>query len=103
MLDQSLVANTPYMSTICLEDYRCKLLSKIKQSETQHQVKRYLDAAIKGLQSHRVNPHITLRFIQRVEQELERFRQDDGDHLEWENVQAGKNYCLALSRALQNR
>ncbi|HPZ86866.1 MAG TPA: hypothetical protein PLQ32_02100 [Flavihumibacter sp.] len=89
------------MSTICLEDYRCKLLSKIRQSETQPQVKRYLDAAIKGLQSHRVNPHITLRFIHRVEQELEKFQPEDGDALQWQNVQAGKSYCLALARTLQ--
>ncbi len=89
------------MSTICLHDYRCKLLSKIKQSETQQQVKRYLDAAIRGLQSHRVNPHITLRFVQRVEQELDLFNPEETDNLQWENVQAGKAYCLALTQALR--
>lgn len=89
------------MSSICLEDYRCKLLSKIANSDTQQQVKRYLDAALKGLQTHRVNPHITLRFLHRVEQELNEFLPEDGDRMQWENIQAGKHYCLALSKALQ--
>ncbi|GAO42904.1 hypothetical protein [Flavihumibacter petaseus] len=89
------------MSSICLEDYRCKLISKIAYSDTQQQVKRYLDAALKGLQTHRVNGHITLRFLHRVEQELQRYQPDDGDPLQWENVQAGQRYCTALLLQLQ--
>ncbi len=86
---------------ICLEDYRCKLITKIAASDSEQQVKRYLDAAIKGLQSHRVNGHITLRFLARVEHELNQYRPEDVSALRWKIIEAGKTYCMALTRTLQ--
>ncbi|MGZ8559368.1 MAG: hypothetical protein ACXWWC_13580 [Chitinophagaceae bacterium] len=45
-----------------LDDFRCKLINKILFADSQQDVKRFCDGAMKGLEHHNVNRHIVVRF-----------------------------------------
>ena len=79
-----------------LDEYRCKLVSKILQSGSQEEVKRYFDAAIKGMKSHNVNGHIMVRFIDKVLFELESYSPMTQEPQQWSNIKMGRIYGLQL-------
>ncbi|MBL7770392.1 MAG: hypothetical protein JNK20_15540 [Flavipsychrobacter sp.] len=54
-----------------LDDYRCKLVSKILQAPTTDHVTRYFNAAIRSLKEHKVNGYVTKRFLDKIELELD--------------------------------
>lgn len=54
-----------------LDDYRCKLVSKILQAPTTEHVTRYFNAAIRSLKEHKVNGYVTIRFLDKIELELD--------------------------------
>lgn len=60
-----------------LDDYRCKLISKILQASTTDHVTRYFNAAIKSLKEHKVNGYVQKRFLDKIELELDSIRPDE--------------------------
>lgn len=83
-----------------LDDYRCKLVSKILQSGSQEEVKRYFNAAIKGLKSHNVNGHIMVRFIDKVLFELDACSPLTQEPQQWSNIKMGRIYGLQLKNKI---
>ncbi|MCU0385272.1 MAG: hypothetical protein MUE38_04540 [Flavihumibacter sp.] len=59
-----------------LDDYRCKLVSKILQAPTTDHVTRYFNAAIRSLKEHKVNGYVTKRFLDKIELELDSIQPD---------------------------
>ncbi len=71
---------------ITIDDYRCKLINKILFATSQDEVKRFIAAAMKGLQQHKVNGHIVARFIDKMLQHLEDFNHTDHNAQQCNNI-----------------
>jgi hypothetical protein len=69
-----------------LDEYRCKLINKILLADSQEEVKRFCDAAMKALEHHKVNGHIVARFVEKIISELEQFNPMDKDAQQWSNI-----------------
>lgn len=59
-----------------LDDYRCKLISKIMQAQSTDHVTRFFNAAIRSLKEHKVNGYVTKRFLDKIELELDSIQPD---------------------------
>ena len=75
---------------LSLDEYRCKLINKILFAGSQDEVKRFCDAAMKGLGHHKVNGHIVVRFVERVINELEQFNPMKKNAQQWSNIQMAR-------------
>lgn len=75
---------------LSLDEYRCKLINKILFAGSRDEVKRFCDAAMKGLEHHKVNGHIVVRFVEKVISELEKFNPMKKDALQWSNIQMAR-------------
>ena len=75
---------------LSLDEYRCKLINKILFAASQEEVKRYCDAAMKGLELHNVNGHIVIRFIDKIISELELFNPMNKNAQQWSNIQLAR-------------
>ncbi len=73
-----------------LDEYRCKLINKILFSNSQEEVKRFCDAAMKALEHHKLNGYIIPRFVEKIISELEQFNPMDKDAQQWSNIQMAK-------------
>lgn len=71
-------------------DYGCELINKILFAESQCQVQKYIDTAIKGLKENKVHDYIIERFIEKALENLNIFNPFDCDTLQWTNVQMSK-------------
>ncbi len=76
--------------SLSLDEYRCKLINKILFAGSHEEVKRFCDAAMKGLEHHDVNGHIVARFVEKIISELEQFNPMDKDAQQWSNIQMAK-------------
>lgn len=76
--------------SLSLDEYRCKLINKVLFADSQEEVKRFCDAAMKGLEHHEVNGHIVARFVEKIISELEQFNPMDKDAQQWSNIQMAK-------------
>ena len=79
------------MSTT-IDDYRCKLIDKILFAGSDEDVMRYADAAMKGLEQHKVNGHIIFRFVTKMIGELENYCPMEEHAQQWSNVKVARNY-----------
>ena len=76
--------------TLSLDEYQYKLINKILVADSQQEVRRYCDAAMNGLDQHKVNEHIVARFVEKVISELELFNPMDKDAQQWSNIQMAR-------------
>lgn len=76
--------------SITIDDYRCKLINKILFATSQDEVKRFIAAAMKGLQQHKVNGHIVARFIDKMLQHLEEFNHTDHNAQQCNNIKMAR-------------
>jgi hypothetical protein len=76
--------------SLALDEYRCKLINKILFADSQEEVKRFCDAALKGLKHHEINGHIIARFTERMISELEQFTPIEKDAQQWSNIQMAR-------------
>lgn len=86
---------------LSLDEYRCKLITKILFSSSQEEVSRFCDAAIRGLEHHNVNAYIIVRFVDKVIFKLEEFNPMKKDAQQWANVKVAKILLRRISGQLQ--
>ena len=86
---------------LSLTDYRSKLIAKIMLSNSQAEVKRYIDAAVKSLEQHKLHGHIILRFIDKMIAELELFNPMDKDAQQWSNINMARIVFKQVKRSLE--
>ena len=75
---------------LSLDEYRCKLINKILFAASQEEVRRYCDAAMKGLEQQNVNGHIVIRFIYKIISELELFNPMNKNAQQWSNIRVAR-------------
>lgn len=75
---------------LSLDEYRSKLVNKILFAGSQEEVKRFCDAAMKGLEHHQVNGHIIARFVDKVISGLEQFNPMESDAQQWSNIKMAR-------------
>ena len=83
-----------------IDDYRCKLINKILFAQSQDEVKRFVEAAMKGLQAHNVNKHIIARFIEKMLQHLGEFNAMNQDAQQWSNIKMARIQFNQVKRSL---
>lgn len=76
--------------SLSLNDYRTKLINKILFAESQEEVKRFIDTAVKALEQNKVNGHIIDRFIEKITSDLEEFNPIKKEAQQWSNIQMAK-------------
>jgi len=86
------------MTTI--DDYRCKLINKILFATSQDEVKRFIAAAMKGLQQHKVNGHIVARFIDKMLQHLEDFNHTDHNAQQCNNIKMAMTGFIEIKSSI---
>ena len=73
-----------------LDEYRCKLINKILFANSQEEVMRFCDAAMKAQEHHKLDGHIIARFVEKIISELEQFNPMDKDAQQWSNIQMAR-------------
>jgi hypothetical protein len=86
--------------SMTINDYRCKLINKILFSNTQEEVKRYIDAAMRGLSMHKVNGHLVTRFADRTSRDLAAFSPMDYGTQQWTNIKMARMHFNQLKSSL---
>lgn len=76
--------------SLSLDQYRVKLINKILNAQSQEEVKRFIDAAIKALKDHKVNGHIISRFVDKINNDLVLFNPLNKDAQQWSNISMAK-------------
>jgi hypothetical protein len=69
-----------------MEDYRCKLITRILFATSQNEVKRYIGIAMKGLQDLKVNAVVIARLIEMMIQCLDEFNAMNYDAQQCTNI-----------------
>ena len=88
------------MST-SIDDYRCKLIDKILFAGSDEEAIRYADAAMKGLEQHKVNGHIVARFVTKMIRELENYSPMEEHGRQWSNVKVARNYFNQIKQKIE--
>lgn len=86
--------------SLSLDEYRCKLINKILFAGSQEVVKRFCDAAMNGLENHKVNSHIIARFVGKIITELDQFNPMDKDTQQWSNIQMARIIFFRISQRI---
>ena len=75
---------------LSLDEYRSKLIKKILFASSQEEVRRFCDAAMKGLEQHEVSGHIMARFADMIISELHQFNPMNKDAQQWSNIRMAR-------------
>ncbi len=84
---------------LSLTDYRSKVIAKIIHANSQEEVKRYIDTAIKSLEQHKLHGHIISRFADKMLAELELFNPMEKDAQEWSNINMARIVFKQINRS----
>jgi hypothetical protein len=76
--------------SLSLDEYRIKLINHIQHAESQDEVNRYINTAIKALEHNKVNGHIITRFVDKILGELDEFSPMNKDAQHWSNIKMAK-------------
>lgn len=87
--------------SLSLTDYRSKLIKKIMFSNSQEEVKRYINTAIKSLEQNNLNGHIVTRFVYKLTDELEMFSPMNKDAQQWSNIKMARICFNKLKQKLE--
>ena len=87
--------------SMTINDYRSKLVNQILFSLSQEDVKRSIDAAMKGLMQHKVNGHLVTRFVERTSKDLAAFNPLDYGAQQWANIKIARIQFNQIMRSLQ--
>ncbi|MDF2191295.1 hypothetical protein [Paraflavitalea sp. CAU 1676] len=85
-----------------MEDYCYKLINKVLFANSQDEVKRYIDAAIKSMQTHNINGHIIARFVDKALMHLNQFSPMDFNAVQWINIKMAILQFNQLKRSLNS-
>jgi hypothetical protein len=86
--------------SLSLEEYKAKLTRKILFADSQEEVKRFIDAAMKALEQNKVNGHIILRFVNKIIGELELFIPEKKDVRQESNIKIAKIILNRIKKQL---
>jgi hypothetical protein len=89
-----------FVMSLSLDEFRCKLINKVLFAESQEEVMRFSIAAMKGLEHHQVNPHIVIRFVDKIISELESFSPMDKNAQQWSNISMAKMQFWRIKQQL---
>jgi len=84
--------------SLSLTDYRSKLITKIMFSNSQEEVKRYIDMAMKSLEQHNLNSYIVSRFVDKILNELESFSPLNQEAQQWSNIKMARIHFNQIKR-----
>lgn len=84
-----------------ITEYRCELINKILFSESQYQLQKHIDTAIKELKENKTHDYISERFIEKALEDLNNFNPFDCDTRQWTNVQMSKIFLNRIKTPAQ--
>jgi hypothetical protein len=83
-----------------LDEYHCRLVNKILSAGSQGEVNRFCEAAVKGLETHRLNNHLIQPFVDKVICELEGFNPMNKEAQQWSNIIMARIYFKRVKQRL---
>ena len=83
-----------------MTEYRCKLIDKILFARSEDEVRRFIEAAIKGLKEHKVNGHLVARFVEKACQDLSGFNPITPDSRQSINIAVAAKIFNQLKQAI---
>jgi hypothetical protein len=86
------------LMALSLNEYRTKLINKILLANSQEEVIRFIDAAVKALEQNKINGHIISRFIEKTNSDIEGFSPMKKGAQQWSNIQMAKIHFNRISR-----
>ena len=90
-------------ASLTLDEFRCKLINKILFAESQEEVRRFIDAGMKGLWQHELNGHLIARFVDKVIQNLNEFTPMLLDAQQWSNIKMAQIRFDQLKLSMQEK
>lgn len=85
---------------VTLDDYRCKLVRKILSAQNQDEVKRFVEAGMRGLEQHNVNKHIAVRFADSMLLHLGELSPLNLEADQWRNIKLARIQFNQIKRSL---
>jgi len=87
--------------SLTITEYRCKLINLILCARCEEDVKRFINASIKGLKQCKLNGHLILRFVEKTAQDLDAFLPGNKDGQQWSNIRSARMQLVQLKDAMQ--
>lgn len=75
---------------LTIDEYRCKLITKILFAQSPDEVTRFIDVAMKSLKDHKVNGYIITRFVTKTIHHLGEFSPIDHNAQQWTNIKLAR-------------
>ena len=86
---------------ITLDDYRCQLINKILFATRPEEIQELIESALKSLHDHNVNGYVIARFIDKINNDLNKFIPIDYDAQQWANIHLAKIVFYRLSNKVE--
>ncbi|MEO7523538.1 MAG: hypothetical protein ABIT58_05550 [Ferruginibacter sp.] len=87
--------------SLSLTEYQGKLISKIMSANSQEEVKRYIETAMKSLEQYNLNGHIIHRFVDRIIIEFESFSPMNKNAGQWSNIKMARICFNKIKRQIE--
>lgn len=72
--------------SLALDEFRAILIRKILRASSQEEVARCIEAAMAEIENKKVNGHIVVRFVDKINVQLDLFSPLKKDAQEWSNI-----------------
>ncbi len=86
---------------LSLEEYRVRLVNSILFAASREEVKRFIDAALRGLHQHKISGDALANFIENISVELEQFDPMNKNAQQWSNIKIARVYFYRLKKELE--
>jgi hypothetical protein len=87
--------------SLTLSEFRAKLVKKLLLAPGHNEVKRFINAGMRGLHSHKVHGHIVINFIDKTLGDLNAFSPMNHDPQQWANIKLARVLFHQLKGKLQ--
>ena len=87
--------------SLSLDQYRTKLINKILSANSQDEVKRFINAAVKALEEKKLNGHIIARFVDKIISDFDLFNPMNKEAQNWSNIKMARILFNRIKHQLQ--
>ncbi len=82
------------------EKYRQKLITEILMASTEEEVKKFCDIAMKNVEQNRGEGSVIVRFVNKLEEDLEGFNPRTKNVQQWSNIQTARSHIGIIKQRL---
>jgi hypothetical protein len=87
--------------SLTLSEYRNKMVAKLLGAPGHNEVKRFINAGMRGLNAHQVHGHTIINFIDKALGDLNAFSPMNYDARQWANIKLARVLFRQLKGKMQ--